>query len=417
VEDYSFKSLSLEDKIRKARIQLLRRYPFWGHVCMYLNLKFEPGLRTLGVDAEGNLYYGEKLAVEVDEEEMVGMVAHEVFHVVDGALMRLEHRNPTLWNLAADAVSNHILMKNNFRLPKGSVDESVLSALGVEVDLEGKVTEQIYELLKREAQKQTRQQRRTGKVPKDGLAIEDTDLDVGGNKWETHNYTKSSEMTPSQKESIKRKFRKAVTEAVEYAKQQGSCPAGLEQYVSIALETPPYDWRTALNQFITRVLPSDFSYIVPSKKSPAVGVYMPHLKREEVEGVVALDTSGSIGGTELSQFKAQILRILQSFENVKLTVYECDAAVQQKYLLEKTTVKRFLNMKVKGRGGTDFTKVFEDLHNKRPNFLIYFTDGYGTYPSRKPNFPVMWVLTAVSIDPKHIPFGRVTRIWSNSHKE
>ena len=55
-------------------------------------------------------------------------------------------------------------------------------------------------------------------------------------------------------------------------------------------------------------------------------------------------------------------------------------------------------MTIKGFGGTDFRPVFEYVNNlireKAFNNLkgmIYFTDGYGTFPSRKPNYQTAFV--------------------------
>jgi predicted metal-dependent peptidase len=52
--------------------------------------------------------------------------------------------------------------------------------------------------------------------------------------------------------------------------------------------------------------------------------------------------------------------------------------------------------RVTGGGGTDFRPVFRyiDEHSELdPSLLIFFTDGYGTYPERPPAYPVMWFLT------------------------
>jgi predicted metal-dependent peptidase len=51
---------------------------------------------------------------------------------------------------------------------------------------------------------------------------------------------------------------------------------------------------------------------------------------------------------------------------------------------------------VTGFGGTDFCPVFRyiDEHSELDaSLLIFFTDGYGTYPERPPAYPVMWLLT------------------------
>ena len=55
-------------------------------------------------------------------------------------------------------------------------------------------------------------------------------------------------------------------------------------------------------------------------------------------------------------------------------------------------------MKIKGLGGTDFRPVFrrvdEMIHNKEfinLKGLIYFTDGYGEFPAKKPDYDTAFV--------------------------
>ena len=55
-------------------------------------------------------------------------------------------------------------------------------------------------------------------------------------------------------------------------------------------------------------------------------------------------------------------------------------------------------MKLKGFGGTDFRPVFDyvDRLNKEHEFtnlkgLIYFTDGYGVFPAKKPDYQTAFV--------------------------
>ncbi|MHA2501978.1 MAG: VWA-like domain-containing protein, partial [Candidatus Kariarchaeaceae archaeon] len=55
----------------------------------------------------------------------------------------------------------------------------------------------------------------------------------------------------------------------------------------------------------------------------------------------------------------------------------------------------------KGRGGTSFIPVFQWVENRGdiPDLLIYFTDGYGSYPPSEPGYPVVWVMTTDHMPP------------------
>ena len=52
-----------------------------------------------------------------------------------------------------------------------------------------------------------------------------------------------------------------------------------------------------------------------------------------------------------------------------------------------------------GGGGTDFRPVFDWVAERcrrgeaRPDALIYCTDGWGTFPPRAPDYPLVWGVT------------------------
>lgn len=55
-------------------------------------------------------------------------------------------------------------------------------------------------------------------------------------------------------------------------------------------------------------------------------------------------------------------------------------------------------MTIQGRGGTDFRPVFELIHQEKERrelkslrALIYFTDGDGIYPRKKPDYETAFV--------------------------
>jgi predicted metal-dependent peptidase len=55
----------------------------------------------------------------------------------------------------------------------------------------------------------------------------------------------------------------------------------------------------------------------------------------------------------------------------------------------------FNAVKFKGGGGTDFRPAFNKIAKLGlcPNLLVYFTDGYGTFPETAPDYPVLWAFT------------------------
>ena len=54
----------------------------------------------------------------------------------------------------------------------------------------------------------------------------------------------------------------------------------------------------------------------------------------------------------------------------------------------------------------------QELDGKYP-LCLYFTDGYGSFPDRPPESPVLWVVMPGGIESTGFAFGQVARMGSN----
>jgi len=198
-----------------------------------------------------------------------------------------------------------------------------------------------------------------------------------------------------------------LSEAYTYAKMQGKEPAGFDRLVTEVLK-PKVDWKAVLRRYLTQMIPCDYTFLKPSRKSPPKIILPGITKAEQVEAFVAVDTSGSISDEELAQFLSEIKWVARNYPSINLTLVSCDAEIQtedqikSRYELEK--------FKPKGGGGTDFRPVFELAMKKRVKLVIYFTDGYGTFPEKKQPFPVIWAVTEQGAPESHFPFGKVIKM-------
>ena len=120
--------------------------------------------------------------------------------------------------------------------------------------------------------------------------------------------------------------------------------------------------------------------------------------------VIAIDTSGSTDGELVKKFVDKSFEILCNNDVIgakfNIHVVQCDAEIQDDTVLKnRDDVDGFLrNLEIKGLGGTDFRPVFhyinelirkKELRNLRG--LLYFTDGKGTYPKRKPVYDTAFI--------------------------
>jgi predicted metal-dependent peptidase len=136
------------------------------------------------------------------------------------------------------------------------------------------------------------------------------------------------------------------------------------------------------------------------------------------EFVVAIDTSGSCRGEIVQAFLNKTYSILKSSENffrkVNIHIIQCDSQIRQDTkITSDDEFEAFMQSgKLEGFGSTDFRPVFEYVNNaiEQGEFenlkgLIYFTDGYGVFPEKKPpyNYDTAFVFLEGDLEPPQVP--------------
>ena len=119
--------------------------------------------------------------------------------------------------------------------------------------------------------------------------------------------------------------------------------------------------------------------------------------------VIALDTSASCKGEIVRNFLLKTYDILKSsesfFHKMNLHIIQCDNEIQQDTKITNgEELSAFLeHITLKGFGSTDFRPVFsyvEELREQQEfenlKGLIYFTDGYGIYPEKMPDYDCLF---------------------------
>lgn len=233
-----------------------------------------------------------------------------------------------------------------------------------------------------------------------GQSNDDGDGDGDGDDGENNTST-GVELTKQQLEDIWDK----VSRGIELnMKQQGNGSNSLQQKLK-NLNREPYDYTEFLKKFcnkreVPRVNQDEFDYIFYTY---GLNMYenMPLIEPLEyrddlqiTDFVIAIDTSGSTSGAVVQTFLQKTYNIFKSSESFgktfNLYIIQCDAVIQE---VSHITSPEFLddyinNLTIKGLGGTDFRPVFsyvkklqeEEKQLQNLKGLIYFTDGYGTFP-------------------------------------
>lgn len=136
------------------------------------------------------------------------------------------------------------------------------------------------------------------------------------------------------------------------------------------------------------------------------------------EFVVVLDTSASCRGKVVQAFLNKTYNILKSSENffrkVNIHIIQCDSQVRRDTkITNDEEFEAFMKEgQLEGFGSTDFRPAFAYVNNAIENGvfenlkgLIYFTDGYGVFPEKKPpyNYDTAFVFFEDDYDKPQIP--------------
>jgi len=132
--------------------------------------------------------------------------------------------------------------------------------------------------------------------------------------------------------------------------------------------------------------------------------------------VIAIDTSASCAGGTVQLFLEKTFSILKQaesfFKRINLHIIQCDAQIQSDYkITSREEFDDYLkNMQILGLGGTDFRPVFayverliEEGAFENLKGLIYFTDGKGVFPARKPAYQTAFVFLDENVVHPDVP--------------
>ena len=107
------------------------------------------------------------------------------------------------------------------------------------------------------------------------------------------------------------------------------------------------------------------------------------------------------------------MKSTESFTSrIDLYIIQCDAEIQE--VVKINSLEEFdeyiKNVTAKGLGGTDFRPVFETVKElqkmgelTRLKGLIYFTDGYGVFPEKKPPYDTAFVFIDDNVNNYDVP--------------
>jgi predicted metal-dependent peptidase len=397
-----------ERKLQKAKIALMRspKFALLSGILMVGTTRVDDNIPTACTNGRDERY-GRAFVKELRDTELNFLVAHEGYHKMYRHLTtwrKLHDEDHSLANSACDYVINLQLQdidpnETLIAMPRYRDGPHKGERMGlVDERFRGMNAKQVFDILKQEK--------------KDGGGGD------GDGGFDIHDWADAKGMTDADKKELLKEIDQAIRQGImAHQKIAGTGAGGLDRELEGLLE-PKVDWREMLREFVKATCNAKdaSSWRRPNRRFLSTGVYMPSMIGEKVGHlVVAIDTSGSIGSSELAEFLSEVKGIAEEVnpEVVDLLYWDCEVAGHEVY--EGSEVSNIVSStKPRGGGGTSPSCVSAYLKEKniKPECVIILSDGYvgGDWGSDWPA-EVLWCLVGGNKDVA--PNGKTVHVESN----
>ena len=410
-----------ETRIKRAHITLMQHQ----NTALYsgvissgknevIDAKTEGMKFTAYTDGVNKVYCREFIETFKSEPKLRGLVLHENLHVALKQIPRhrdLSHVHKLL-NYAMDFVVNDIIQHTGgvvgvnkeplVLLPDGALYNSMFHDWNVR---------KVYEYLKKRKQELDDEEgNEQGEKPKGGSGGNKTSSDGEPKDGETdvddalrnmddsmdeHIFDDVQDMTADEIKKLEGDIDKALRQGGMLAGRMG---ATVPRVIGELLE-PKVDWREVLREFVQSAMrgKDEYTWRKMSKPYLANDMYIPSMHSETMgELVVAIDTSGSIGNEQISEFATELTSICDLCNPDKVRVLWWDTQVHGEQVFEGNYGDIANMLKPLGGGGTHVGCVSDYMIKNSVNaeVLVIFTDGYVEGNIKwDVTAPTMWFVT------------------------
>lgn len=406
----------VRSKITLGRAYILTRAEYYASMLYNMTIEVvnEPGL-TMGITRGLVLYVnGEWILTdpEMQSDEVVGAcLVHECEHPLRGFERLDALPNKELANIAGDEAINFNLREEGWKLPSWVVYPETYKHPG------GLTLEQYYALHQKEmGEGQSLQQYMDGTNPGGGAwspKIGAGGCGSGGGNAISETLEKALDAengkSPVEVESARRQ---TIDDIETFVKSQGDTPKRLKELIHDRYKKPEVNWRSVLRyvaqrSFQTIAGASDYSMSRPSISSQLMGYIGAGLVDKRPDVALIEDTSASMGTPQLVQARGEAYQVFKELGLDEVLLVQADTAVAH---TQRVRLRSLPKIEYHGRGGTNFTPAFDYLRRKHPrvNLAIYFTDGDGRAPQRKPpGVEVIWCIVRTPHARKPARWGHI----------
>ena len=395
--------LTAEQRIERCHVQMMKHKNFALFSGLFMIGKVSVVDKDLPFTAQTNgldVVYGRGFVDSLNDKQLSFLILHENMHKAYRHLIvweKLYKQNATLANMACDYVIN--LQIHDYDKEQ-EVTEFPTTPDGKKLGCmdeayRGMDAHQVFlELVKKHGKD-------AGKKKVYVIGNGDDQVEGEGegeglpDGLDDHDWEGAESMSEQEKES--------QAKEIESALRQGSILVGkmggnVDRNISEML-VPKINWKDALREFVKSVTQGkdQTSWRRLHKRYIASDIIMPSSYDEKVGSIViGIDTSGSIGTEELTQFLSEVKSICDEVCPEAIDVLYWDTHVASRETYQGSELSNLVeSTKPAGGGGTEPACVpkYIHKHNMKGECLLMLTDGY--IPNQEPSnwdipMPVLW---------------------------
>lgn len=365
------------DKLVAARIKMLFNQPFFGNIACRLQLKDvtdEGWCPTAATDGR-HFFYNRDFVDSLSVGQTVFLVGHEIGHCIYEHFLRVHGRDKQYWNMAGDYKINGMLVREHI----GEIIDQVKICYDPKYNDDSWYTETVYDDLK------------ANQAPVQATLDVHLDMEGDGEGEDGKPCAGGGDGDGDQdgdgkgkKPTISKEDAKAISDELKNAVIQaaqsvgaGNVPAEIARIVG-QLTEPKMDWRQMIRVTLESNISSDFTFMVPNRKSQFNNVVLPAMMRDEkIDICIAIDASGSIGQADCTDFLSEVQGIMDQFGSYRIRVWSFDTTVYAYDEFTDDDGRSIEEYQIVGGGGTDFmcNWHFMEQEGIEPDQFIMFTDG------------------------------------------
>ena len=427
------KSELARTKIQNALARCMRKDVGISSILLRLPLVSDNSIETMCTDGKV-IKYSDDFVLKITNAECEGVLLHEGYHVILLHHTRMGNRNHKLWNIACDyAINNYIYDHTDFELPEGGLWDEKYDHMTAEkiyhiLDNDDDALQDAINHMKNTWGDSDSDEDDSGNSDgSDESERNDTgeysstddsqqDAEDGTDKYDAIPVSQGEIIMPTGEdgEALSEQDIQEIESDVQRAMQLGDMmqrmsgdgTSGVSDRLTQIKEAQT-NWVDILTDLLSTDISDDTTWSRPHRRYQWSGLNLPSKMREpRIKKIaIAVDTSCSVSQHELNYFGAEVQSICEQIGIDEVLVCYCDTTVRKNPETDEWW-DRFdiasgetIDMKFRGRGGTEFDPVFNLLNDFTDDkediqALIYFTDGWGdANPDVEPDIPVFWGIT------------------------